>query len=487
MLTRMGDAPALGAKLKALRRRENLTQIDMATRLGISASYLNLIENNRRPLTATLLIKLAQTFQIDLASFAVGDDARLAADLLEAFGDVMFEAHGLTNADVRELAVGSPNVANAILTLYRAYVGARDSAASLGEQLSSGVGLTGVDASRLPSEEVSDLLQRHKNHFPELEAAAEQLWRAAELDAEDVYRGLTRYLAAAFKTQVRVVRVGDERKAMRRYDVKNHVISLSEVLPPRSRRFQLAHQVGLITQASLFERILSSEGMRTPESHALARVALANYFAAALLMPYAPFLEAAKAERYDVELLAHRFGTSFEQACHRLTSLRRPGAEGVPFHFVRIDIAGNISKRFSGSGIRFARFSGACPRWNVHAAFMTPGMIRTQVSRFADGTSYFCIARTVRSDRGGYHVPHTVQAIGMGCELRHAREVVYADGIDLDSADASTPVGVTCRLCEHMDCEQRAFPSLQHPLTIDENLRGVSFYSPAEVRRLPVK
>jgi predicted transcriptional regulator/DNA-binding XRE family transcriptional regulator len=479
----MADAPPLGAKLRALRRRENLTQVDLAERLGISPSYLNLIENNRRPMTAPLLIKLAQTFALDLGAFATGDDARLSSDLLEAFGDPLFEAHGLTNADVRELAVTSPNVANAVLALYRAYSSAREGAASLGEQLSNGLGLTGVDASRLPSEEVSDFIHRHQNHFPELEEAAEQLWRVAELDAEDVYRGLVRYLAAAHGITVKVVRVADERKAMRRYEPDKRVIRLSEVLPPRSRRFQLAHQVGLITQTALFDRVLTGESLTSADSRALARVALANYFASALLMPYGPILETAKAERYDIELLAHRFGTSFEQVCHRLTTLRRPGSEGVPFHFVRIDIAGNISKRFSGSGIRFARFSGACPRWNVHAAFMTPGMIRTQVSRFADGSMYFCIARTVRSDRGGYHVPHTVQSIGMGCELRFAKELVYADGIDVENLDAATPVGVTCRLCEHMDCEQRAFPALQHPLRIDENTRGVSFYAPADGKK----
>ncbi len=479
----MADAPLLGAKLRALRRRETLTQVELAERLGISASYLNLIENNRRPLTAPLLIRLAQIFQLDLHSFGASDDSRLTADLLEAFGDPLFESHGLTNTDLRELAITSPNVARAVLTLYRSYAAARESVSTLGERLSTGEGLTGMGPSRLPSEEVSDFVQRHMNHFPELEESAELLWRQAELDADDVYRGLVRYLAAVHGIRVVVVRVGEERKAMRRFDPEQGVISVSEVLPPRSRRFQLAHQVGLITQAGLLDRLTRDAQLTTPDSRSLARVALANYFAAALLMPYQPFLETARAERYDIELLAHRFGASFEQVCHRLTTLRRPGAEGVALHFLRIDIAGNISKRFSGSGIRFARFSGACPRWNVHAAFMTPGMIRTQVSRMEDGSVYFCVARTVRSDRGGYNAPHTVQAIGLGCDVRHARELVYSDGIDVDNPNTATPVGVTCRLCEHLDCEQRAFPALQHPLRIDENVRGVSFFAPVDARR----
>ncbi|XXY94405.1 short-chain fatty acyl-CoA regulator family protein [Sorangium sp. So ce296] len=472
----MADAPLLGAKVRALRRREHMTQVDLAERLGVSASYLNLIENNRRPLTAPLLIRLAQIFQLDLQNFASEEDVRLTADLHEVFGDPIFESHGLTNADLRELVATSPNVARAVLTLYRTYATTRESLDTLGERL-AGDGFVAVDNSRLPSEEVSDLIQRRMNHFPELEEGAEALWREAELDADDVYRGLVRYLHATRGIEVRIVRVADERQAMRRYDPERRVLSISEVLPPRSRRFQLAHQLGLLTQSAAIDRILRDENLTTPESRALARVALANYFAAAILMPYQPFLEAARAERYDIELLAHRFGTSFEQVCHRLTTLRRPGAEGVPMHMVRIDIAGNISKRFSGSGIRFARFSGACPRWNVHAALMTPGMIRIQLSQMPDGAVYFCIARTVRSDRGGYHVPHTVQSIGMGCDVRYARELVYADGIDLDNIDAAVPVGVTCRTCERLDCAQRALPALQHPLRLDENRRGVSFYA----------
>ncbi|WP_437927139.1 short-chain fatty acyl-CoA regulator family protein [Sorangium sp. So ce291] len=472
----MADAPLLGAKVRALRRREHMTQVDLAERLGVSASYLNLIENNRRPLTAPLLIRLAQIFQLDLQNFASEEDVRLTADLHEVFGDPIFESHGLTNADLRELVATSPNVARAVLTLYRTYATTRESLDTLGERL-AGDGFVAVDNSRLPSEEVSDLIQRRMNHFQELEEGAEALWREAELDGDDVYRGLVRYLHATRGIEVRIVRVADERQAMRRYDPDRRVLSISEVLPPRSRRFQLAHQLGLLTQTAAIDRILRDENLTTPESRALARVALANYFAAAILMPYQPFLEAARAERYDIELLAHRFGTSFEQVCHRLTTLRRPGAEGVPMHMVRIDIAGNISKRFSGSGIRFARFSGACPRWNVHAALMTPGMIRIQLSQMPDGAVYFCIARTVRSDRGGYHVPHTVQSIGMGCDVRYARELVYADGIDLDNIGAAVPVGVTCRTCERLDCAQRALPALQHPLRLDENRRGVSFYA----------
>lgn len=217
--------------------------------------------------------------------------------------------------------------------------------------------------------------------------------------------------------------------------------------------------------------------LSTDESRVLARVALANYFAASVLMPYARFLSAAREERYDVDVIGRRFRVGFEHVCHRLTTLRRHGAEGVPFHMIRIDVAGNISKRFSASGIHFARFSGACPRWNVFAAFQTPGMIRIQISTMPDGATYFCIARTVQKDSHGYHSQPMIHAVGLGCRVEQAGELVYADGIDLKKLDTAVGVGVTCRLCERHDCEQRAFPSMRRPLTIDENLRGLSLYS----------
>jgi predicted transcriptional regulator len=254
---------------------------------------------------------------------------------------------------------------------------------------------------------------------------------------------------------------------------------LSELLPTRSRTFQLAHQIGIVTQGDVFERIAQADGrLTTDESRALAKVALANYFAGAVQMPYAQFQKAAKEERNDIDVLGRRFRVGFEQVCHRLTTLRRPGAEGVPFHMIRIDVAGNISKRFSASGIRFARVSGACPRWNVFSAFLTPGMIRIQVSRMPDGVMYFCIARTIQKDSGGYHSQHPVQAIGLGCQVEFAKELVYSDGADLQNPETCMAVGVTCRLCERTDCEQRALPSIKVPLRVDENVRGVSLYAP---------
>jgi predicted transcriptional regulator/DNA-binding XRE family transcriptional regulator len=475
------EASSIAARVRSLRRRENMSQVQLAERLSISPGYLNLIEHNRRPLTASLLIKLAQIFQLDLQAFSPEGEARLSADLLEVFGDAVFESQDITTSEVRDLVVQSPTIARALLTLYQAYRSAQESADTLAMKLSEGEDLPGIDRSRLPTEEVNDLIQHHGNHFAELEEGAETVWRRAGLSIANIYDGLVRYLQEVEGVEVRVETVGAMRGALRRYDPERRVLTLSEVLRRGSRNFQVAHQLGLLTQRPVLDRIARDASL-TGEAEEMARVALANYFAGAVLMPYEPFLEAARSERYDIVVLSNRFRTSFEQICHRLTTLRRPGAEGVPFHFVRIDVAGNISKRFSASGFRFARFSGACPRWNVFAAFLTPGMIRTQLSQMPDGSMFFWVARTIRKDTAGYHAPHTVFAVGIGCDVRDARKLVYADGVNVDSREAAVPVGVTCRLCDRMDCEQRAFPPLQHPLKIDEHVRGISFYAPVAPR-----
>ena len=473
--TRRGGEAKLGARVRAVRRKEGLTQAELARRLGISASYLNLIEHDQRTLTADLLLAVAQILPVDLATLGGKTEERLSADLMEAFSDPFFDGHNLLSTEVRDMAEQSPNVARAVLALYEGWQTARSVNETLAMRMYADQDLPGVAASRLPSEEVNDFVQQHMNFFPELEEAAEWLWKSADLQG-DLGNGLVRLLQREMNVTVQVRQSAARSVPLRRYDPERKVLHLSEALSAHSRRFQTAVQLGLLLFADVIERLADDAVLTSHESRALARLVLANYFAAAVVMPYTPFLETARAERYDIELLGNRYGAGFEQVCHRLTTLQRPGQEGVPLHFVRVDLAGNISKHFSASGIRFARFSGACPRWNIHAAFLTPGLIRTQLSRMPDGSTFFCLARTVPKGRGGYHGSHTVHAIGLGCDVKFAPDLVYADGMDLQRLDAAVPVGVTCRLCERTDCEQRAFPSLRHAMEVDVNVRGQSPY-----------
>lgn len=474
----MNLANRFGRRIRAARTDSGLTQVALAERLGISASYLNLLENGRRRLTADLLVRVAQALDLDLKALDVGRDVHLVGDLTEVFADPLFEQGPLRREEIAELAAESPEAARAVLRLHQAYTTARAAVETLAERALDTQDLTSIDRVRLSSEQVSDFIQRHMNHFPELEAEAERVWRDARLEQEDLFPGLARYLERRYGATVRIVKVDEMRGAVRRFDPERRELLLSEVLRRGSRNFQLASQLGLLGSAELLNRLASDSHLSSEGSQALCRVALASYFAGAVVMPYSDFLRATEEVRYDIELLGHRFRVGWEQVCHRLTTLRRPGAEGVPFHMVRVDIAGNISKKFSATAVRFPRFSGLCPLWNVHAAFLQPGRIRIQLSRLPDGNALLSVARTIQRHSGDYHAPTVLYAVGIGCDVASARKLVYADGIDLENLGAAVPIGITCRICPRADCQARAFPSLQIPLRIDENVRGVSFFAP---------
>jgi predicted transcriptional regulator len=429
--------------------------------------------------TTALLLELARVLDVDLRSLAASTDGELLSTLTEIFSEPVFEDHPLTAADLGAFADAHPDVARAVVRLHQAYATTRTSLETLGGRLlEDQQDLGGVDRARLSSEQVSDFIQRHGNYFPALESAAERLLIEVDLDGDDLFGRLARHLREAHGVRVRVLTVGEMRGAMRRFDPERRELHLSELLRRGSRNFQLAAQIGLLGCAEILDQLTLDPKLTNDESRSLGRVALASYFAGAVLMPYAPFLRAAESERYDIELLGHRFRVGWEQTCHRLTTLRRPGAEGVPFYMLRVDLAGNISKRFSAAGIQFPRFSGLCSLWNVHAAFLQPGRVRVQFSRLPDGHTVLAIARTVQRHSGGYQAPEAPYAVGVGCDAAHARRLVYADGIDLENAAAAVPIGITCRLCERADCTARAFPSIGGALRIDANVRGVSFFAP---------
>ncbi|MEP6493298.1 MAG: short-chain fatty acyl-CoA regulator family protein [bacterium] len=475
------DTPRLGSRLRALRATHKLSQKQLAERLGISASYLNLIEHDRRPLTADLLLRLARALDTDLRAFG-SEDGQLTAELCEILTDPVFEAHPLTSTEIRAAVSSHPEFARAMRHLHERFATARESLETLGAQLLDAQADTGGgDRARHASEQVSDFIERHHNYFPALEAEAERVRRDGRLGDADLFGQLSRYIERLHGVTVRIRTVDEMRGAVRRYTPDVRELELSEILRRGSRNFQLAVQAGLLDCTATLDQLTRDPELSSESARALGRVALAGYFAGAVLMPYERFLKAAEATRYDIELLGHRFRVGWEQACHRLTTLRRPGAEGVSFYLLRVDIAGNISKRFSAAGIRFPRFSGLCTLWNVHGAFAQPGRVRVQLSRLPDGHTVLAVARTVRREVASYHSPEVLYSVGLGCAVADARRLVYADAINLDAPDVAVPIGITCRLCERVDCTARAFPSMRTPLSIDENTRGVSFFAP--VRR----
>ncbi len=446
--------PLIGRTVRRLRGDAGLTQQALAARLGISASYLNLIEHEQRAVTATLLIKLAETLRVDLATLSGTSERQLEVGVREAFADPLLGAEPVPEAEAAALAASAPNAARAVLALYRAWRVAREDA--------GGIALPSGRRILLPNEEARDFFDEHANHFPALETAAEAI--AAELAAapHEMNHALAERLRRVHGLSVTVRPLAG---ALRQFDPPARALSLSETLPRESRGFQMAFQLALLEARSAVETVVREAAPSTPEAEMLIRIGLLNYTAAALLLPYAPFLAAAAALRHDTEALAARFGVSFEQACQRLASLQRAEARGVPFFFLRVDPAGNVSKRFSAAGFPFARYGGSCPRWVVHTAFARPGEMQVQVAELPDGAAFLCFARTVTRPAARWGDPAAVHVVAMGCALTHAADVVYADGIDLEHAKVG--IGLSCRLCERPDCRSRAFPPLAHRLVGD--------------------
>jgi XRE family transcriptional regulator, fatty acid utilization regulator len=443
----------IGRTVRRLRLERRLSQQALAARLGISGSYLNLIEHDQRKVSGTLLIKLAETFHVDLAALSGAQERRLEVALHEALTDPLLGIEAVHRTEIALLAGSAPGAARAVLALYRAWRVAREDAGALA--LPSGRRIL------LPNEEARDFFDSRANHFPELETAAEAI--VAGLGAVS---GERNYAIAERLRKVHglTVTIQPLDGTLRRFEPDPPRLALAESLPRESRAFQMGFQLALLEGGDAVERILTEAPMSSKEAMMLVRIGLLNYIAGAILMPYASFLSTAQALRYDVEALATRFGVSFEQACHRLSTLQRRQALGVPFFFVRVDPAGNVSKRFSAAGFPFARYGGSCPRWVVHTAFSRPGEIQVQVAELPDGAAYLCFARTVTRPASHWGEPRPVHVVAMGCSIADAQEIAYADGLDLEHAKVG--IGLSCRLCDRANCRSRAFPPLQHRLIV---------------------
>lgn len=464
--------PRIGSRIQRLRRQSRISQAELAGQLGISASYLNLIEHNRRRITVPLLMKVAGQFGIEPGELVENDESRLVGDLMEIFGDDVFTDSQLTNQDIRDLATSNPTVGRAIVRLFDQYRALR-TAKLTGASPDENAGYhPATDA-------VSDFIQEAGNYFPMLEEAAERVRHDIESASDSFEYGLKTYLFNVFGLQWRPAPL--PAGIARRYDPERREILTSEMLPAESALFTIAHQLGSLAASVQIDALIESSNLPA-DAPVLARNALASYFAGALLMPYEPFLKACKETRYDIERIQRRFRTSFEQVCQRMTTLQRPGRAGIPLHLVRTDIAGNISKRFSLSGIHISRHSGACPRWNVYAAFLHPERINVQISQMPEGQRYFCIAKAITKGGHRHNAPRRHLSIGLGCHISHASSMVYSDGMDLSDPSQSVPIGIGCRICPRLDCEQRAHPQTDQRFTLDENEMAESFYASARRR-----
>ncbi|MBO9411217.1 MULTISPECIES: helix-turn-helix transcriptional regulator [unclassified Ruegeria] len=455
-----------GAKLREMRTRLTLTQKEFAAKLGVSLPYLNQMENNNRPISTTVVLALAQEFGMDVTELSTGDSERLVSDMREALADPVFDDAMPPLADLRLAASNAPALARAFIALHRTYRQTHERLASLDEAL----GREDAQIQASPWEEVRDFFHYCDNYIDAVDRAAERFASIAQETG-----GIRDAAISSLRERDIRVHIADI-KETRRYDADSKTLSLSSRSTPQTQVFQLLLQVALINQDKLLEATLDFAKFQTDEARAIAKIGLANYFAGASLMPYSAFLGAAQDYRHDLELLSNRFGASIEQVAHRLSTLQRPGAKGIPFFFVRVDQAGTITKRHSATRLQFARFGGACPLWNVHRAFETPGHFLRQLAETPDGVQYISLARDVSKSGGSFGAPVRRYAIALGCEVRHAEALVYADNLDINNASAYEPIGISCRICERQNCHQRSVPPLERRLTIDAHTRNTLPY-----------
>ncbi|WP_018634234.1 helix-turn-helix domain-containing protein [Neomegalonema perideroedes] len=474
-MTARGEKLIIGQRLKALRQSLGLTQAQMAAELGVSASYVTLIEADQRPASAKLLMRLAEVYDLNVAELAPSMDAQLAADFSAALKDPALSGSGApSRVEIEAVLQASPKIAAAFVKLHDRYREELVRPQAEANPLTDRDKVEALAEVSRPVEAVRAWFFAQKNHVDSLDRAAESLAEELALHRNEPHLALTERLSAhGIRARILPAQVmGDQ---LRRFEPHRTELLFSELLAQPSRRFQIGVLLARLERQEMIDRLVSGAGFSDPVTASLARVSLANYFAAALMMPYARFLAACESARYDVELLSHRFGASFEQTAHRMTTLQRPEARGIPFFFVRVDRAGNISKRFSAGRFPFSRFGGSCPLWNIHAAFETPGQVQTQVIRMPEGASYFSIARTVTRAGGSHGAPAQRWAIGLGCDVAYAPRLIYAEGIDLERM-RPVDVGLNCYLCERPDCSARAHAPINRRLVVNERERSLAIF-----------
>ncbi|GBG03725.1 XRE family transcriptional regulator [Azospira sp. I13] len=469
----------MGVRLKRLREERGLTQVALARALELSPSYLNQLEQNQRPLTVPVLLKLNAVFGVDVQLFSEDDEARLISDLQDATRDNP-DGEQISLAEIRELAANMPAVARTLLRFSKRQ---RESL----EREEAWAARLGLDRNELvavkpmPFEEVRDFFYARHNHVAEVDEFAERLAAAWLLRPGEAADGLEQRLSHAHG--VRVVKgswgSGDSppSEVQRFFDPTQKLLTLSPHLTVGQAAFQMATQLAFLEAMPLIDAQVQQGAFSSDDARRLARIGLANYFAGALILPYQQFLQQAEQLRYDIELLGRSFGVGFETTCHRLSTLQRPNARGVPFFFIRVDRAGNISKRQSATDFHFSRIGGTCPLWNVYEAFAQPGRVLTQLASMPDGRAYLWVAHATSSGYGGFGTPSKTFSVGLGCDLRHAERLVYSQGLNLKRSEGFTPIGAGCKVCPRNNCPQRAFPPTGNPLLVDENRRGFSPYA----------
>ena len=464
----------IGPKIKAFRRQLGLQANKLAEDLSISPSYLNLIEGGKRKIDGDLLLKICERLNIDLSHLNAKSDINLENTISEILDDKLFEDLDILAPEVKDLVSTNPKIGKAIVRLGDILKKKDHELINKIEKISGKI----VDNRKnsFPGEVISDFLQEQKNYFPKLEEFANKVFQKIQIDNRTRYLSLCEYLKTEYSIIVKDVIPEENKPFSKIYNNQKKELLLSDYSSLETKKLHAAAQIAQLGAMKEVDYYLSKFSFPTLESKNLTKVALLNYCGAAILMPYKPFHTECKKLKYDLELLQNTFATSFEQVAHRVTCLQDPKLPGIPFHMLRVDMAGNISKRFSLSGIEIPRYGGACPRWNVYSAFTRPGVMQVAVSKMTNGEKYVCIARTVEKGIGRYGQAKSILSIGLGCDAKYAKDFVYTQNLNIQDKQNEIPIGVSCRTCDRLDCSQRAFPPLHKKFDVDINSRGVSIY-----------
>jgi predicted transcriptional regulator/transcriptional regulator with XRE-family HTH domain len=460
----------IGRKVRDLRQANRATQAQFAERIGISVSYLNQIENNQRPVSASVLLSLAEKFRIDLSELSAGEGDRLISALSEALTDPLFDAYTPSPQELKLVAQNAPGIAHALIAAHQAFRHNSEQLASIDDTLGRAPGL----GENTPYEEVRDFFHFVDNYIHDLDMLAEGLGDELAIGDSEPHAILTGFLERRYGVRIR--RGLNDEDMIRSFDPSAKILTLNAYLPAATRDFQIAFQIAQLFAKDAIDAILRHAGFRTTEAGEICRMGLYNYFAGALILPYRKFMQAALELRHDLDLLSARFGASLEQVCHRLSTMQRPGLKGVPIFFARIDRAGNITKRHSAAKLQFARFGAACPLWNAHQAFEMPGRINRQLAETPDGARYLCLSMQISKGGRGFRHAQQHYALALGCEVSYADSFVYADDMDLGNRAAYDPIGISCRICERTKCASRAMPPLKGRLVIDHENRAILPY-----------
>ena len=464
----------IGPKIKAFRRQLGLQANKFAEQINISPSYLNLIESGKRNIDGDLLIKISKELRVEVSDLTSKAEINLENNISELLDDQLFDDLDILGPEVKDLVNTNPKIAKALIKLGDNFKQKDHEMINKVESLSGKI----IDSRKasFPGEVISDFLQEKKNYFPKLEDFANKIFEKVQKNNRTRYIALCEFLKSEYSILVKDVIPEDGKPFSKIFNKEKKELLLSDYNSLETKKLHAAAQIAQEGATDIINDYLSEFKFPSEESKSLTQIALLNYCGAAILMPYRLFHSECKKLKYDLELLQNTFATSFEQVAHRVTCLQDPKLPGIPFHMLRVDIAGNISKRFSLSGIEIPRYGGACPRWNVYSAFTRPGVIQAAVSKMTNGEKYVCIARTVEKGVGRFGQSKSILSIGLGCEAKYAKEFVYTENLSLEDKKTEIPIGVSCRTCDRLNCSQRAFPPLHKKFDVDINARGVSVY-----------